>query len=149
MDTTSPVTSAGSFVAAGDTATIILKSGNLLGVSSGTRFDDMVVRGAAAPPPDPSAPPPPFDVRLLDFVPTYGGDAPERRRLLETCRAPLLVMRGEKSKISSAQSARRTAQIGKGEVVTIPGAGHNVSLHDPEAVADALQHFLGPLAGMG
>ncbi|MCP5040242.1 MAG: alpha/beta hydrolase, partial [bacterium] len=36
-------------------------------------------------------PPPNFDVRLLEFVPTYGGDAEERRRLLAGCHAPLLV----------------------------------------------------------
>ncbi len=106
-------------------------------------------RAAAAPRPDPSVSVPSFDLRLLDFVPTYGGDARERRRLLETSRAPLLVMRGEKSKISSAQSARQTAQIGRGRVVTIPDAGHNVSLHNPERVAQALWHFLGALAGTG
>jgi len=106
-------------------------------------------RAAAAPPPGPSAPPPPFDLRLLDFVPTYGGDAGERRRLLQASRAPLLVMRGEKSKINSPQAAARTAQIGGGRLVTIPNAGHNVSLHNPEAVADELRHFLGPLASAG
>jgi pimeloyl-ACP methyl ester carboxylesterase len=106
-------------------------------------------RASGAPPPDPSAPPPPFDLRLLDFVPTYGGDVAERRRLLEAVRSPLLVIRGEKSRIGSARSAQRTARIGKGRVVTIPGAGHNVSLHNPEAVAEALQQFLGPLAGAG
>ncbi len=102
-------------------------------------------RAAAAAPPDPSAPPPPFDLRLLDFVPTFGGDVAERRKLLETSRAPLLVMRGQKSKINSAQGAGRTAQIGKGRLVEIPDAGHNVSLHNPEAVADELQRFLLPL----
>jgi len=102
-------------------------------------------RAAAAPPPDPSAPPPPFDLRLLDFVPTYGGDAAERRRLLETSRAPLLVMRGEKSKINSAEGAARTAKIGKGRLVEIPNAGHSVALHNPEAVAHELRRFLVPL----
>ncbi len=103
-------------------------------------------RTASASPPDPSGPPPPFDVRLLDFVPTYGGDAEERRRLLTTSRAPLLVMRGQKSKINSAEGAARTAQIGKGTLVTIPNAGHNVSLHNPQAVADELERFLAPIS---
>ncbi|MCP3986563.1 MAG: alpha/beta hydrolase [bacterium] len=103
-------------------------------------------RAAAAPPPAPPVSAASFDLRLLDFVPTYGGDAGERRRLLEASRAPLLVMRGEKSKINSAQSAGRTAQIGRGRVVTIPNAGHNVSLHSPEHVADEFWQFLGPLA---
>jgi pimeloyl-ACP methyl ester carboxylesterase len=102
-------------------------------------------RAPATAPIDPSATPP-FDPRLLDFVPTYGGDAGERRQLLEASRAPLLVVRGEKSKITSPQSAWRTAQIGRGRVVTIPNAGHNVSLHNPEGVAEELQHFLGAIA---
>ena len=51
MDGTSPAGSAGGFVAAGDTATIILKSGNLLGVSSGTLYDDVSVTGSVTPPP--------------------------------------------------------------------------------------------------
>jgi len=103
-------------------------------------------RAAAAPAPDPSAPPPPFDLRLLDFVPTYGGDADERRKLLAASRAPLLVMRGEKSKILSAEGAEASARRGQGEVVAIPGAGHNVAQHNPEAVAAELQRFLLPLA---
>ncbi len=51
-------------------------------------------------------------------------------------------MRGKKSKINSAQGAARTAQIGNGTLVEIPDAGHNVSLHNPKAVADALRCFL-------
>jgi hypothetical protein len=45
---TSPVHSVGSFIAAGDEATLVLKSGNLPGIASGTYFDDVVVRGEAA-----------------------------------------------------------------------------------------------------
>ncbi len=102
------------------------------------------------PPPAPAAPlpapaGPPFDVRLLDFVPTFGGSAEERRQLLRESAAPLLVMRGAKSKINSAESAARTAEIGNGEVATIPNAGHNVSLHNPAAVAAELQRFLLPV----
>jgi hypothetical protein len=51
MRSTSPVQATGSFMAAADTATIVLKSGNLPGTSSGTLFDDIVVSGSAAPPP--------------------------------------------------------------------------------------------------
>jgi pimeloyl-ACP methyl ester carboxylesterase len=103
-------------------------------------------RAAAAPDPDPAAPPPPFDLRLLDFVPTYGGDADERRKLLAASRAPLLIMRGEKSKILSAEDAEASASRGRGSVVAIPQAGHNVAQHNPEAVAAELQRFLLPLA---
>ncbi|MGH9388682.1 MAG: PKD domain-containing protein, partial [Vicinamibacteria bacterium] len=58
MSATSPVHSAGSFIALGDTATLVLKSGNLPGIASGTYFDDVVVRGEKAPPPPPSNRPP-------------------------------------------------------------------------------------------
>jgi hypothetical protein len=61
---TAPVQATGSFVAAGDAATIVLKSGNLLGVSSGTLFDDVVVKGSAGPPaPGPAG----WDDRLTEL----------------------------------------------------------------------------------
>jgi pimeloyl-ACP methyl ester carboxylesterase len=88
----------------------------------------------------------PFDTRLLEFVPSYGGDANERRRLLAATRAPLLVMRGEHSRILSPEGAARTASLGNGRTVAIPDAGHNVSLDNPEAVAEVLRGFLLPLA---
>jgi pimeloyl-ACP methyl ester carboxylesterase len=94
-------------------------------------------------------PPAPFDERLLAFVPTYGGDVEERRRLLAAAGAPLLVMRGEHSRILSPESAAFTASLGKGRAVEIPGAGHSVSLENPEAVAEALARFLLPLARSG
>jgi pimeloyl-ACP methyl ester carboxylesterase len=87
-----------------------------------------------------------FDRRLLEFVPTYGGDAQERRRLLAASGAPLLVMRGQHSRILSSESAARSASLGGGRVVEIPDAGHNVSLDNPEAVAEALSRFFAPLA---
>jgi len=42
--------------------------------------------------------------------------------------------------------AARQATVGGGRVVEIPDAGHNVSLDNPEAVAEALRRFLAPLA---
>lgn len=95
---------------------------------------------------EPRAAPPRFDSRLLEFVPTYGGDGDERRRMLDESRAPLLVMRGGKSKILSAEMAESCAAYGGGSVAEIPDAGHNVSQHNPEAVATALEDFLLPLA---
>ena len=86
-----------------------------------------------------------FDRRLLAFVPTYGGDAQERRRLLAACGAPLLVMRGQHSRILSPESAEHSASLVGGRVVEIPDAGHNVCLDNPEAVAEALRRFLAPL----
>jgi pimeloyl-ACP methyl ester carboxylesterase len=85
----------------------------------------------------------------LDFVPTYGGDTDERRRLLAAATAPLLVMRGEKSRILSAELAERSARRGRGRMVAIPDAGHNVSQHNPAAVAVELARFLLPLARGG
>ena len=57
MSQTAAVHAAGSFVAEGEVATIILKSGNLPGVYSGAKFDDIIVSGTAPPPP----PPPPVN----------------------------------------------------------------------------------------
>jgi pimeloyl-ACP methyl ester carboxylesterase len=103
-------------------------------------------RARAAARPARETPQAPFDTRLLEFVPTYGGDAEERRRLLTAMEAPLLVMRGEHSRILSSEGAARTASLGNGSTVEIPDAGHNVSLDNPEAVAAALERFLLPLA---
>ena len=52
MDVTSPVTNVGTFTAAGSVATIILKSGNLQGQSSGTRFDNISVMSSGSAPPN-------------------------------------------------------------------------------------------------
>ena len=48
INQTAPVTNVGSFTSAGDVATLILKSGNMGGTNTGTRFDDVVVQGPAA-----------------------------------------------------------------------------------------------------
>jgi pimeloyl-ACP methyl ester carboxylesterase len=87
-----------------------------------------------------------FDARLLDFVPTYGGDEGERRRLLVASKAPLLVLRGARSRILSADAAEACARQGEGTAVDIPDAGHNAAQQNPESVARALARFLGPLA---
>jgi pimeloyl-ACP methyl ester carboxylesterase len=89
----------------------------------------------------------PFDTRLIDFVPTYGGDTEERRRLLAAANAPLLVIRGEHSRILTRESAEVTARLGKGAVAEIPDSGHNVALDNPQAVAETLGRFLGEVAG--
>jgi len=88
----------------------------------------------------------PFDTRLVQFVPTYGGDTQERRRLLTAADTPLLIMRGEHSRILTRESAATTARLGHGTTVEIPDAGHNVALDNPKAVAEALGEFLRPLA---
>ncbi len=73
MEQTAPVANAGSFVATGDVATIILKSGNAGGSNSGTRYDDVVAEADSSVPPPP---PPPQPVNLVsngDFADNLGG----------------------------------------------------------------------------
>ena len=82
----------------------------------------------------------------MQFVPTYCGDTARRRELLARVEAPLLVVRGEHSRILSAESAALTARLGEGCVAEIPGAGHSVSLDNPQAVAESLIRFIVPLA---
>ena len=48
MHHTAAVHNTAGFVAAGDTATIVLKSGNLTGAISGTRYDNLVVSGESS-----------------------------------------------------------------------------------------------------
>jgi hypothetical protein len=48
MSATAPVANVGRFTSAGDLATIVLKSGNVGGTSSGTRWDSLEARDASA-----------------------------------------------------------------------------------------------------
>lgn len=83
------------------------------------------------------------DPRFLGFVSTYCGDAAERRRLLRASGpAPLLVIRGEHSRILTSESAATTARLGSGRVVEISGAGHSLPLDSPHELAEALSRFL-------
>src|SRR3990172_5543850 len=50
MELTAPVAKVGSLVAQGNVATLVLKSGNMGGQTTGTRFDDIIVRVTAPPP---------------------------------------------------------------------------------------------------
>jgi PKD repeat protein len=68
MSETAPVHASAKFIAADEVATIILKSGNLQGIFSGTRFDRMAVTSPTAPPPPPNRPP----VAELQADPTSG-----------------------------------------------------------------------------
>lgn len=94
-----------------------------------------------APRPAEGAPRPPFDARLLTHVPTYCGDASHRRALLRAALAPLLVLRGEHSRILPRDAAERTAAYGNGELVEIPDTGHDIP-GQPEATARAIARFL-------
>ncbi len=116
----------------------------LVDVAAGSRKAGLaaIARGARGREVASDSPPVGFDPRLLDFVPEYGGDGEERTRLLEVSTAPMLMIRGEKSRICSAEVAEESARWGRGRVVTIPDAGHNVANHNAPAVAEALDDFL-------
>ncbi len=53
METHAPVVSRGSFVASGGVAMLVLKSGNVLGATTGVVFDDLTVGGDSQPLPPP------------------------------------------------------------------------------------------------
>ncbi len=90
--------------------------------------------------------PAPSDPRLGVHVPTYCGDADYRRSLLVAAKVPLLVVRGAHSAILTPESAAATARLVGGRVVDVPESGHNVSLSNPLATADALRTFLDEVA---
>lgn len=58
---------------------------------------------------------------------------------------PLLVVRGEKSDLLTAQTAARMSQVVPDmKLVTVPGVGHAPELNEPEAIA-AIDEFLASL----
>jgi pimeloyl-ACP methyl ester carboxylesterase len=97
--------------------------------------------GALPAQPEPGSARPPFDTRLLPHVPTYCGDGAYRRRLLRAAGAPLLVLRGEHSRILPFAAARTTADFVDGDLVEIPDTGHDIPGR-PEATARAIARFL-------
>jgi len=113
-------------------------------IDVGTETREAALDRLAARPARPASEAAGFDTRLLEFVPTYCGDAEERRRLLRSARAPLLVVRGAHSRILTADSAARTAALVEGRVVEIPDSGHGLCTDNPAAVAAALADFLLP-----
>jgi len=107
-----------------------------------SRGEDAAERAASA---DATGQTPGFDVRLLPHVPTYCGDAEYRRELLSRVGAPLLVLRGEYSRIMPRARAVATANLVGGSVVDIPGTGHDVPNGNPDATAEALRSFVAQL----
>jgi len=108
-----------------------------------SREEEETAASIGAPPTSPDAGParPSFDIRLLPHVPTYCGDGAYRRRLLRASGAPLLVLRGEHSRILPHAAARATADFVDGELVEIPDTGHDIPGR-PEATARAIASFL-------
>ena len=62
---------------------------------------------------------------------------------LEHIKCPVLVLRGEKSKVLSREIAGQMVErIPNARFVEIPDAGHQVPLHQPAAFAQAVKEFL-------
>lgn len=62
---------------------------------------------------------------------------------LEHIRCPVLVLRGERSSVLSREIAEEMVRrLPQGELVEIPGAGHEVPLHQPGPFAEAVRSFL-------
>ena len=62
---------------------------------------------------------------------------------LEHITCPTLVVRAEKSKVLSEEIAREMVRrLPKGRYVEIPGSGHQIPLHQPEAFAEVVGEFL-------
>lgn len=62
---------------------------------------------------------------------------------LEHIKCPTLVIRAEKSKVLSPEIAQQMVErLPNGRYVEIPGAGHQVPLHQPEAFSAVIREFL-------
>jgi pimeloyl-ACP methyl ester carboxylesterase len=63
-------------------------------------------------------------------------------RALEQLAAPTLVIRGADSDLVTAELAERVAATARGELATVPGAGHSVPGDNPEAFHALVVPFL-------
>ena len=62
---------------------------------------------------------------------------------LEHITCPTLVIRAEKSKVLSAEIGRQMVErLPNARYVEIPGAGHQIPLHQPDAFAKVIREFL-------
>ena len=62
---------------------------------------------------------------------------------LEHITCPTLVIRAEKSKVLSTEiAAEMVRRLPNGRVVEIPGSGHQIPLHQPQAFATAVREFM-------
>jgi pimeloyl-ACP methyl ester carboxylesterase len=89
-----------------------------------------------------------YDMKIAEPFRVPGNEAgPDMWPTLDALRdRPVLVVRGERSDILSAETAdRMLARLPHGELVTIPGTGHAPTLEEPEAVA-GIERLLGKVA---
>ncbi|HVJ01307.1 MAG TPA: alpha/beta hydrolase [Sphingomonas sp.] len=79
-----------------------------------------------------------YDMKIAEPFRVPGNEAgPDMWPTIDALKGrPVLVVRGERSDILSADTAdRMLARLGKGELVTVAGVGHAPTLEEPEAVA--------------
>lgn len=70
-------------------------------------------------------------------------ERPDSRPLLRSLHLPVLVLVGEEDQLTPPSGARAMAEaLPNAELVVIPQAGHTPSLEAPQAVAQAILHFL-------
>lgn len=60
-----------------------------------------------------------------------------------TIRCPTLIVRGAQGNFDAQHVEHLARQLSDGRSITIPGAGHDVHLDAPTALAAELGHFLG------
>jgi pimeloyl-ACP methyl ester carboxylesterase len=88
-------------------------------------------------------PRPPEDVAVTR--PRWERHAEELEAGLRTLSVPVLVVRGQHSRILPPETAQRFVDaLRDGRLATIPNAGHAVQTHNPVALARALNGFLAP-----
>ena len=79
------------------------------------------------------------DVLVTAIADALGRDFWDEWRSVEL---PTLLVRGEQGELSAEESAAMLAAVPSAELVTIPGAGHDVHLDAPEAWREAVAGFL-------
>ncbi|MCD2325403.1 alpha/beta hydrolase [Sphingomonas sp. IC-56] len=79
-----------------------------------------------------------YDMKIAEPFRVPGGDAaPDLWPTIDALKGrPVLVVRGERSDILSAETAERmVARLDEAELVTVPGVGHAPTLDEPEVIA--------------
>jgi pimeloyl-ACP methyl ester carboxylesterase len=77
----------------------------------------------------------------------FGGDGLDVVDAIRRVRIPLLLVRGERSRIMTAEAAERAAASNpRARLVTIPAAHHHVLLERPDSLASTMREFVTGLA---
>ena len=115
-------------------------------IGSGSHHSPSRTRGRRTSTRSFGSPTPSFDLRLLDFVPTYGGDAPRAQAAARDVAGAVVgdAGREEQDQLGAGRAAHRADREGEGG--DDPERRTQRLAAQPEAVADELWRFLGPLA---